>query len=213
MEFEEHIVDVEIPAFCQDDDVAAMDHQLLDLTHIAGNLLFILQDDLIFFLNYQVLADRSCLSAAENSIPVLPKPNKLNPTVMVLLKSGCNCIFLQVKNSNLTLISSQKGIELSFGVIEKGAINFELKCKISWNFIDIAQQLLVVCTGDTNKAVNTVNNLRRALVDTDCDFFVNFLGSRVIDVSLIVDADQDGVFSGEKIVRSSFAYYRILLGL
>jgi hypothetical protein len=94
LELQEHIVDIKVSAFCQDDDVATMNHQLLDLTHITGDLFFVLQNDLVFLFNDQVLADRSCLPTAEYSIAVLPEPDELDPAVVVLLKSSRDRIFL-----------------------------------------------------------------------------------------------------------------------
>lgn len=57
---------------------------------------------------------------------------------MHLLEGGYDWIFLKVEDGDLPLISSQKGIELSVGMVEQNGINFELKGEISWNFVDVA---------------------------------------------------------------------------
>lgn len=57
---------------------------------------------------------------------------------MHLLEGGYDWIFLEIKDGDLPLISSQKGIELSVGMVEQNGINFELKGEISWNFVDVA---------------------------------------------------------------------------
>lgn len=98
-------------------------------------------------------------------------------------------------------------------MVEERAVYFKLKCKIPWDFVDVTQQLFIVRTGDAYKAMDAVSDLRRALVDANRHLFVNLLGPRVINVGLVVYADQDGVLPREKIVRPSLANDRILLGL
>lgn len=83
--FEQHVVDVEVAAFGEDDDVAPMDHQVLDFCHVAGDLLLVLQHDLVVLLHDQVLADGGRPPAAEDAVAVLPVSDELSLPVVELL--------------------------------------------------------------------------------------------------------------------------------
>ena len=70
--FKKHVVNVVISAFGQDDDVASVDHELLDLTHIAWNLLLVLKNYLLVLLNDEVFAYWGRFSTAKYSVGIGP---------------------------------------------------------------------------------------------------------------------------------------------
>ena len=190
-----------------------MDHELLDLTHVAGNLLLILKNYLLILFNDEILAYWGCLSTAKYSVCILPVFYEGYFVVVELLKSGCDCIFLKVKDADLSFFSAQQSIKFTFRVVQKSTIYVELKGKIPWNFIDVAQKLLVAWASYSYETVNILDDKGRALVDTYCNFFMYFLGKRVVDVSFIFNADKDGTFLWEKTVGFALAKNGVLLCL
>ena len=132
---------------------------------------------------------------------------------MELLKSGRDCIFLKIKYADFSFFSSQQSIKFALRVVQKSTIYVELKGKIPWNFVYVAQKLLIAGASYSYETVNILDDKWRTLVDTYGDFFMYFLGKRVVDVSFIFNADKDGAFPWEKTVRFTLAEYGILLCL
>ena len=190
-----------------------MDHELLDLTHIAGNLLFILKNYLLILLNNEVLANWGSLSTAKYSVCILPVLYEGDFVVVELLKSCRDSIFLKVKYADFSFFSAQQSIKFTLRVVQKSTIYVELKGEIPWNFVDVAQKLLVAGASYSYETVNVLDDKGRALVDTYCHFFMYFLGNRVVDVSFIFYADKDGTFPWEKTVRFTLAKNGVLLCL
>ena len=111
----------------------------------------------------------------------------------MLLQTSQNSTFLKIKNSHFALVPTQNSEEPSLRMVQKYRMDFELKGKVAWHFINVAEKLIAVGAGDADKGMAILNDHGGAFVDADGYFFSYFLCSAVIDMGFSIDTHESGI--------------------
>lgn len=132
---------------------------------------------------------------------------------MGILKSGDDGFLLQIEDWYLALISSQHCVELALTEVEQDRVEFELKWEILSLFVDIAEQIFIVGVGYAYKVMQILHHQRWALANADLHPLQKHLRFSVINVSFILDVEENSIAVGEESVRFSLTDYEWFLCL
>jgi len=77
---------------------------------------------------------------------------------MSVLESGNDSLLFKVENRYFALISAQNSVKPAIGEVEENGVEPEFEGKIFCLFVDVAEKIFVIGSGDANEVMNTLDH-------------------------------------------------------